>query len=83
MKNARTKLEVPMPAAMPRKGHRKWALKRNVRQNSHASSRSTSTQESAWMNLITIIMKTILQGRGMNSLSRLEMVRKFSYAPSN
>ena len=66
MKNARRKLEVPMPAATPAKFNlgstgRPVAVRKIVRPNTLALLRPTNLQGSAWKDLFTSIMKIILQ----------------------
>ena len=66
-KNARRKLEVPMPAAMPCKTKgvkgKLVALLMLARQNTHASLKPTNRRERVWKTLSTKIMKTTLQGK--------------------
>ena len=65
MKNAPRKLEVPMPAAMPYKisceTGKPVALRRITRQNTPALSRPMNLRGSAWKDLLTRIMKIMLQ----------------------
>ena len=66
-KNARRKLEVPMPAAMPCKTKgvkgKLVALLMLARQNTHASLKPTNLRERVWKELSKKIMKTTLQGK--------------------
>ena len=65
IKNARRKLEVPMPAAMLCKIQRELvALKRIARQNTLALLSPMKPLGSAWKELFTRIMKIILQEKG-------------------
>ena len=65
MKNARRKLEIPMPAAMPCKtpvNCRGEACR--TRQNTLVLLRTTNLWENAWKDVLTRIMKIILQEKG-------------------
>ena len=80
VRNAWRKLEVPMPAgnALQGQGKNVQGTCRNLdapRRNTHASLEPTDVRESAWKELYTQIMKTILQG--INSLNHYNLVHKF------
>ena len=71
MKNARRKLELPMPAAMPCRFRREeyretCSVSGNGRQNTHALFKATNVRESAWKELFIKVFikvkKIILQG---------------------
>ena len=68
MKNARRKLDVPMPAAMLCRSRREeyrdtCSVSENVRQNTHALLKPTNLRESVWTELFIKVMKIILQGK--------------------
>ena len=52
-----------------------------ARQNTHALLKPTNLRESVWKELCTNIMKTILQERGINSLSHCNLVHNFTPMP--
>ena len=88
MKNARGKLEVPMPAMPCRTGREEsrkpvsfWKI---VRQNTHASLKPGNLRESVWQELFMKFIKTTLQAKGFTSMTHYNLVHKvYSYAPSN
>ena len=86
-KNARRKLEVPMPAAMPCKTKgvkgKLVALLMLAKQNTHASLKPTNLRERVWKTLSTKIMKTTLQGKRINSLKHYDLVHKLNPMPKS
>ena len=62
MKNARRKMEVPMPAAAPCNDRETCSFETSAGQNTLALSKPTRLRESAWKDLFIKIMKTTLLG---------------------
>ena len=85
IRNARKKLEVPMPAAMPCK-IRCRTCKELVtilmlpRRNTHASLKPTYLRESVWKELHTKIMKPAFK-KGIISVNHYNLVYKFILMP--
>ena len=79
MKNARRKLEIPMPAEMPcklqgEKYREPAALKRSARQNTLVLLRPMNLRGSAWKDFLTSVLKIIL-------LNHYNLVHKFIPMP--
>ena len=82
MKNARRKLEVPIPAAVPCKTQReKNSEKQCETKYACTVEADESMRGSAWMDLFTSIMKIIWQEKGINSLMHYNLVHKFIPMP--
>ena len=85
MKNARRKLGIPMPAAMPRKtpinsGGQPTAVLGKTRQNMLVLSKLTSPREFDWKELLTGTMNHIA-AKGINLLRRYNLAHKFIPMP--
>ena len=86
MKDARRKLEVPMPTAMPCKLQRdKYrdvvAQLKNTRQNTLALLKPMNLRGNAWKDLLTRIMKTTSQEKESTHLNHYNLVHKFIPVP--
>ena len=87
IKNARKKWETPVAPAMLCKtsktckhGETRGKPMRS-NQNLHVSWKPVNPQDCVWKNLYRIIMRTILQEKGDNSLQRYNLVHKFIPMP--
>ena len=89
IKNARKKLEVPMPASVPCKIRRSKCgetcsssgTRNTTRPNMHASLKPTNLRESVWKELHIMIMKTTLQEKASKHKKITIFVHKFIPMP--